>query len=265
VTRLHDNIRSRIASPSFHAEMIDKLSNTYALFIKHGLVISLNGQIAEAHLPEIAMSAGVKPVRKRIRIEKVDVVIIAGIFPDDYPVANAGWYVFCNGRLVIGPDRSSRTGWGDGLPSFHFKYNHFVGYVYFRSDTPSSLPWTTTKRDIDAESPAFRQTLGEMRLQARPILNFLNKLYPAEVLPEDVPERQLLESARGVQVHKLKPQDMAFTVVVPERKKTSMVNILYKKPKKQVDRIRSYIHKPDMSSRGVGEYTFDYYLRKATE
>jgi hypothetical protein len=42
--------------------------------------------------------------------KKVSVRIVAGVGPSNPP--DAGWYVVCNGRVVLAADRTEVTGWG---------------------------------------------------------------------------------------------------------------------------------------------------------
>ena len=152
VRQLHDDTKSRLKSKSYVRDLAKLLGETYALFIKSGVKMRVNDSVVEAQLPVIASyDQEVGFARRTSTIGKVKIFLLAGLTERDDRTPR-GWYVFCNGRLVIGPDKSDRTGWGDGLPLFRSKYNHFVGYAYFHSKDPSMLPWTTTKRDVVVES-----------------------------------------------------------------------------------------------------------------
>jgi len=41
------------------------------------------------------------------------VEVFAGISDENNPSREAGWHVFCNGRLILDADKTYRTGWGD--------------------------------------------------------------------------------------------------------------------------------------------------------
>ena len=54
---------------------------------------------------------------------------------------DAGWYVICNGRLVLAADKSEKTGWGwqttemdasSGTPRFHNQFARFRRLCPFR-------------------------------------------------------------------------------------------------------------------------------------
>ena len=89
-----------------------------------------------------------------------------------------GWYVSCNGRGIVLADKTARTGWGTSfLPHFVSKYRGFVGLVLFLAEDPERLPWTTTKTDINQESPIYQRALSRMATTAKPVLAFLDSLY----------------------------------------------------------------------------------------
>ena len=63
---------------------------------------------------------------------------------------DGGWYIFCNGRMVVRADQSQLTGWGDSdgkrMPKYHPDFAFFRGYVFFDCQNAALLPWTTTKQ-----------------------------------------------------------------------------------------------------------------------
>jgi hypothetical protein len=63
------------------------------------------------------------------------------------------------------------------MPLYMSKFRGFRGLVFFFSKDPEKLPWTTTKTNINQESPAYELALTSMAATARPVLNFLNSLY----------------------------------------------------------------------------------------
>ena len=54
----------------------------------------------------------------------------------------AGWYVICNGRVILEADRRTNTGWGlveenanrVVIPTFHNQFARFRGLVIFDSE-----------------------------------------------------------------------------------------------------------------------------------
>lgn len=255
---LLQSARDHLGHVSFRRELERRVQTTYGLFLKAGLSLSLNGVALRHELPKIVSGRESSPARKRLRYDGVDMVITAGVTPqqDRQP---RGWYVLCNGRVVLEADKSLTTGWGDDMPLFRPKYNHFAGVVAFRSSDPRRLPWTTTKQGVERESPIYQRALAEMKVQARPILNFLNSMYPDEAKATDAAiERAALPDAKAVTVDKVKPRDAVFRA--PRARTSANISIQYSRPRKTVQKIKDHLDKPNWSATKVGEHTFDYFV-----
>jgi hypothetical protein len=259
ITNLNKGVAERLGSKSFENELKTRVASTYGLFLKTGIKIIINDQTLQPTLPEIASSRNVKVARAKVRCDGVEALIVAGLTAEKSP---HGWYVFCNGRMVVEANRTNLTGWGDNFPVYHNKYNHFVGYVYFRSKDIDRLPWTTTKRSVDFESPVYQCALAQMQILGRPITNFLNKMYPDDIEPAGIPERELLEKAKSKTLDKIPKTESKFSAKPSKPAEIDKVTITYVKPRKDVERIKESLKKPNMSARKAGEYTFDYYLEK---
>jgi len=259
VTKLYPVVSEQFSSKAFKTILEDRISRAYALFLKAGLQIRVNGEKAEPDFPELAESKNLSIVRKLIKKDDVEILIMAGLSPqaDKTP---RGWYVFCNGRLVLDADKTEKTGWGfDSHPAFHSKFNHFLGYVYFRSKNVRSLPWTTTKDGIDRESPIYQAALDEMWIHGRPILNFLNDLY-GDVREESEPERTLFMEAQAVTPQKVASRvNTTFEAKLKKHSDDDQVSIQYKRPNKKLKKIKEALGKSSMSASRIGEYTFDWY------
>jgi len=264
VTRLNEGVKNMFGLQSFGKELRRRISTTFALFLKAGVVIRVNGKAVSPDLPEFAESADIETGEQRFKHKGVEVLVMAGLTPksDRNP---RGWYVFCNGRMVLEANKESVTGWGDSLPGHHVKFNHFLGYVYFKSNDANKLPLTTTKEGVERESPLYQKALGEMRLLTRPVLDFLNRMYPTDIQPEGVAERETLERAGAVSVETVatkKKKSASFSAKTTKKDANASVNIVYKRAKKDIDRIRRAIKKPRMSATKIGEHTFDVFLRR---
>jgi hypothetical protein len=260
---LHPAVSEQFASQPFKTILIEKISRAFALFLKAGLSITVNGRTAEPDFPELAESKDLKPVNKMLRKSGVDILVMAGLSPrtDRTP---RGWYIFCNGRLVLDADKTEKTGWGtDSHPSFHVKYNHFLGFVYFRSTDLWKLPWTTTKDGVDREAPIYQTALAEMRVMSRPILTFLNTFYE-DVKEIEQPERLVLEKAKAVSPLTVaaRTNSPSFQVKVTKTTGDRQVSIQYKKTQKQLDDIKKAVGRRSMSATRIGEYTFDWYYER---
>ncbi len=262
VTDLHEVITKQFASKAFRTLLTEKISRAYALFLKAGAKITVNGETQHPEFPELAESTRLKAVRQLVKEDGVEILIIAGLSPSGDKTPR-GWYVFCNGRMVLDGDKTHRTGWNvDSHPTFHSKYNHFLGYVYFRSKDGQKLPWTTTKDDVDQESPIYQRALAEMWILSRSILDFLNALYP-EVKEEGEAEHALFESAKAISPQAIAKRPNAnFQATVKKQPGSTPVWISYQRPKRQLESIKEALGRPKMSAANIGQYTFDWFYDK---
>ncbi len=263
ISELHDEVGQRFAGNTFRAEVHNRIATTYALFIRCGIDITLNGEPVKHDLPDFAVSRDLGITRAKLKHDGVDILILAGVTPasDRTP---RGWYIFCNGRMVVDADKTHMTGWHNGR-TFNPKYNHFLGWTLFASTDGSKLPWRTTKEGIDAETPVYRAALNEMRALAKPILSFLAKQYPGEVA-ESVPERELIDSAKRVSVLKIASgPSQTFKAHASVSAKTKSVRIQYDRPRSEVSKIAFSMNKPNMAAARVGEFTFEYYLKNVAK
>jgi hypothetical protein len=255
--------RRRFADPQFPEDLRRRIGTSHGLFLKAGIEISVNGRKALAEVPEVVNSTKLRPVRQTAKYDGVEILLIAGLTPKEDRIPR-GWYVFCNGRMVIEADKTALTGWGDRFPAHHSKYNHFCGFVYFRSTDVNALPWTTTKQGVERESEVYQAALAQMRLSSRPILDYLNDLYPGDVEDLVVEQRDLLRNAPSVPVDRVPAHNREFSARVPKQL-DSLMNIQYRRRKKDVDKIRQHLGDPKMPAYRVGEETFDYFLEHEIE
>ena len=86
-------------------------------------------------------SKEIEPGISKLEQEGVKVTLLASLAPKEKRTHElAGWYVLCNGRVVVSADKTDLTGWGVGLPAFHSKYRGFAGVALFVSEDPDRLP-----------------------------------------------------------------------------------------------------------------------------
>jgi hypothetical protein len=178
VDHLHEEVASEFATANFAARLEAELRRTHERWIREKLQIYVNNRKLEAAGGTLLVSEVIWPHHRRFSFNgaaRVDVELFAGLGQADEKNAG-GWYVYCNGRLVVGPDRSSVSGWGSGpgLPAFHNQYALFRGYAFFDSEDASRVPWTTTKDGIDTSSRVFHRAQPYMLDAMRPVIAFLN-------------------------------------------------------------------------------------------
>ena len=265
IRNLKPEVQMRLRDGSLLKRLEEAIATTYALFLPRYLGISLNGvRIKPQPLPA-GDSTKLPSNSRTLAIDGVTVSLVAGLQPrrnDEWAAERAGWYVLCNGRVVLTADRTELTGWGVGGPTFVSKHRGFLGIAFFFADEPSLLPWTTTKRGINRESAVYLQVRKEMAILARPVLSFLNSYYPSEPA-EKGPARSLiamLEPADLGQVVARARQD--FPKAVPTRRgKRSTVRVQYDAERADIDRVKKHVGKPRLGAGAVGRLTFEYYLR----
>ncbi len=259
ITKVNEDIKRKLGLKSFEYELIEKIKSTYSLFISKGLQINVNGIKVPSHLPTISHSDDLRPAVKKFNYKDVDILIMVGLseFTDKY--TKGGWYVFCNGRMVLESDQTQTTGWGRKLPKFHSKYNHFIGYTYFQSKNVYKLPWKTSKDNIETESEVYQFALNHMAVNGKLVTNFLNKIYPSEASAKDVIEKTVYQKAKSKSIENISSENSDFTVNLDVIELPDMVTISYSKPKDKVLAIAKHLGNKKLSFKEVGSMTFDYY------
>lgn len=266
ITQLNEEVLLRLQAGGFRQRLSDALSTTYALFLERFLTISLDGKAIDPSPFPIAGSADLPPGHKTLEWDDVKLELFTGLGArddDEWARRRAGWYVLCNGRVVVTADKTELTGWGLFGPTFHTKYRGFVGVAFFFSQDPTSLPWTTTKRGINIESRVYQLARKEMALVSRPVISFLNKMYPTEAT-EEIPERELAEKIRKIPVDELAatlPEPFKSPDTTEVRKRRESVSVQYPALWADINRIKKHLTKPNWSASRVGRHTFEYFLR----
>jgi len=276
VKPLHPQISNKFGSDNFITELKNELQGKLQYSINRGLAVTLNQIPIDSEPLEFLSDRKIAPASKdisyRIPNQKpVKVKLFCGLGSSKSRIearAKAGWYVFCNGRLILEADKTSVTGWGAeeenvSLPGLHGQYNQFRGYAYFDCDDPSRLPWNTTKTGLDIESDVFRAARLEMMNLALPVKNFLDKLKKEKDTKEDDDEKGYLESiiedSPSPPLDKIKPRDLFITPVfksAPTRG-PMMQRIQYDKPLVKVKEVMKVLKVK--SFKKVGERTFEYF------
>lgn len=269
VTDLYKDIAGELSSPEFEAELIEHIQRRVGLDIAHGITITVNGKIlAGNNIVMINNEEGIKVIKEEYDDDGVNVQILGGIAPRDgknYPPENAGWYIYCNGRLVVAADKSSLTTWKDmenkssGVV-FHNNYAGFRGIVYFSSKHPEKLPWNTTKTGLDETARIYlraREKMLEIFKIVKGIIDEIRKNTEEkdDSIEESVAKMPGIEmTVTGIKKIQ-KNREMALKSVtittIPQ------VTINYKKPKEEVEELKKALGVKTYKE--VGEKTFEYY------
>jgi hypothetical protein len=166
-----------MSSLTWNKILLRNISRRYGLFVRKGLVITVNGSTVASFAPQPVENEHIKIQTFNAQIHGVEVEIVAGVHekyrfginskgelgadPSNRAVhkeiANEfGWYVVCNDRVILLHDTSYKTGW---TTNWHSEYSGFVGWIHFVSKNPSHLPWNTRKSDIVENSEVYEEII----------------------------------------------------------------------------------------------------------
>jgi len=244
------------------------ISRDYSLHLARGLSITLNGEKIQGWPIELRQSEEYAPMRIQYQDNvdgaNVDVEIIGGMAsppPDDLePGAEVegdkrfGWYIVCNGRIVLAADKTIVTGWGtDGWPQWHPQYSGFMGILVFTSASAVALPLTTTKRSVDVSSDVFRRAKTHLRDVTRAWIDYTNIRKQAS---EEARRKEAAAISIPIQkVMKLDTVKLPTLVVQP---KVRMANVTYSVPLEEVTKLANAFGSINMPYRDVGKKSFKY-------
>lgn len=273
VTNLHKSVSEDFELENFQTRLKDELETAHLDSMEKGLAITLNQIPLQFRSIELLHSGQLRAAYKEMVFEEKNrppmaVKIYAGISKSDHR-STAGWYVFCNGRLVLEADQTLTTGWGQGgettIPKYHGQFAMFRGYVLFDSDDAGRLPWNTTKTGVDADSSSFRAVRLEMINLMRPVIDFLNKLKEEKESEADSkPLEEAVQNAVMAKVSVVKTSKV-FTAPKPKtrRVESNLGRIQYNKPLEEIEQVKKCLNVSTL--REVGEKTFDYFLQMECE
>jgi hypothetical protein len=267
VSSLTPDVIERFKQKNFQSELKEKLSLQHLMNISRGLAIKINTHLIKPNQLELLNGNNFKTAywAKKFKIYgNTTVKIYAGIGTQDLDMG--GWYIFCNNRLIEGPEQTQVTGWGVKtpvrIPKYHIQFSRFRGLVLFESKAPSFLPWNTSKTSADTDSPIFQSVRLEMVRLMRSIITFLNKVHDESVKFENakVNEKYLQSKIDRATLKDYSKVKKCSTFTAPTQrqkvKETNEVKIRYVKTKDKVEKLKKVFHVS--SSQEVGEKTFDY-------
>ena len=264
ITNLHDEVKMRLQDGGLEGNLRSAVQQTYCMFLDRFVTVSLNEKPVPPNLIAIAESDALPPSIDKFHADGVEVTLIAGPAPKDlWTTDRAGWYVLCNGRVVLKADKTELTAWGPPRPIFQNKYNGFVGVAFFQSKDPLLLPWTTTKRGLNRESAVYQLARNKMAGIAGPFLKFCSGMYPSELHEQPV-ERVLSEALKPADLRSLvsRPNSMFTGVKQSNRLRKTTTQISYTAEIDLVERIKKHLRRPNMSNPAVGRHTFDHYIKR---
>ncbi len=297
VKNLHSGISKLFSEDSdFGSRLMEKISIHYAFVLKAGLNIKVNGReitgkdialLTELDAEAIQNKKGILPYIYKEENDGLEVEIICGLvdappsLEEDSEAAestkvdrvDAGWTIMCNDRIVLYADRTRLTGWGAGLPQFHYQFNTLVGVVSFKSNIASKLPVTTTKRGIDASSDVYLRIRQKMIEGMRIYIDYTNKwknkrkLERESILSKPKPEtlnriispdfeKKMTTTRDGYGGKVYKPR-----LPKPPIEDDGIRTIKFSKHKDDILRVsKGYFEDENLSPNSVGEKCFDEIL-----
>lgn len=270
VAALNDTVVRNFKLENFRIQLGQELETAHLLNMNKGLAITLNGVPLQMRDLLFRYSNQIRPALREISLKTkpspVKVRIYAGIAESN--PSDAGWYVFCNGRMLLEKDKDLITGWGEDrgrtIPRFHNQYASFRGYVFFESDSAELLPWNTTKTGVDTDSPIYQGIRLQMVNMMRPIIDFLNALKESKGDQDDKDSEieTVVLSAEVKKIEEIKTFTQIFQapkIQVKKEKRPDVVGISYSKPKQEAEAVKKSLGAK--SWREVGEKTFEYYQK----
>jgi len=271
VTELRKGVSQDFAQSGWIKGLMDETRARHGLNLDKGLEIVVNEMpLTSTPIVLHRFSRTLIPAHRTLSFKaesgkKVNVRIFAGT-SKSYP-PDAGWYIYCNGRLILRADQSPITGWSGlsepAMPKYHNQYAMYRGYAFFESDDPSLLPWNTSKTSIDEGNEFYRVSKLQITEMMRPVIDFLNE-YDREndSAADQRPLHKLIDKATLVDIADLR-LSRDFRYQKKKIKLRGQTTIRYSRPTEKVDRVMKVLGTDD--PREVGEKTFDRFYKEECE
>ncbi len=267
ITNLHNEVKLRLKDETFENELHASIRKTYTFFLGRHVSVKVNDdRVKPFEIPIGKLKRGQASFEK-FEKDGVLVRIFATVArPDEdgrLPAEPAGWYIACNGRIVLAADKSATSGWGvSPMPQFVSKYRAFLGFVFFEAKDPLSLPWTTTKRDLNKESAIYLFVKGRMVAAARPVISFCNRKYGPDQDEQPI-EREISKEVTPTSFGELTSRKSTiFTPPSLVSMPKTTTRIQFEAENSDLEKIRKHLRKPHIGASSIGRHTFEYFLRQ---
>jgi hypothetical protein len=293
IESLYPGVAKHFINDAFRNDLRTAVAEHFTMFLQRGLKISVNDQEIEPVRVEVLVSEqadGPAPYIFEKTIDGVLVSITVGLNTgrglasddDDLPdferersAATAGWTVFCNDRAVIVGDKGRLTGWGDGIPMYHYQFSVITGIIEFRSNLAEKLPVTTTKRALDTSSDVWLESLVKMKEGMRIWIDYTNqwknhprseqtqyweKAKPLALRQTVEMVSQRIKVARPDGVVEFNPKRQKV-IPIPPAQKPSSRKIVFSRPIEEIKTIsKALFDSYDVQPGVVGDKCFDLIL-----
>ena len=270
VTELHKDVQESLGMDNDVSELIEELQKEHLYNIDKGLEIQVQGKRLEAKQLELLNSDKIKTAYWENTDSPLQVRIYAGVSEEN--ASNTGWYIFCNNRLVVGPEKM--LGWGvKGLiriPEYHSQFYRFRGCVLLEAENPRYLPWNTAKNGMDEDSAAYKTIFQQIIYLMRSVIDFLNKLHHEQRnyndgKISDTPLQKALDEAKLQPLNEISLEGVEQKFVSPEPADSQRVDsdtkrITYNVSSERYNAVGKYFGVK--RGREVGLRTFDYFYNR---
>jgi len=276
VTDLYPSVAAEFGTAFFVQQLVASLQHAHAHSLNLGLDIKVNNFELRHNVATLLQSDKIKSIKLEKTYPQEDdgirsivkLTIYAGL--SDSNLKEAGWYIICNGRQVLGADKTPLTGWESKLeenqstPAAHGQFSRFRGYAVFESDNAKALPWNTSKSGVDAESKLYQAARMEMVNALRQVIDFLNEL-DAERDSESTVLKECINEALPVPLSSVA---VSARFIAPSRAATTIqrptnVRVQFTQALDDVEFAKNYFEVT--SATKAGEAVFDYFLDRERE
>ncbi len=274
VQKLTREAQTALGNPGFIENLRRMIARDYSLYLKRGLNILINNQVIKGMPIELRKSDDIVPMRDNYEDEledegspednRVSVEIIAGMAapppestePDEKIDGEKGfgWYVVCNGRIVLAADKSAVSGWGTSdWPQWHRQYTGFIGIVLFTASNAAALPLTTTKRSVDVSSNIFIGARLRMRDASKRWIAYTNarKYNLANAKKKE-------DKAAVISIQNVENQPTIQLPMIPKKRIERRANVHYSVPVSKMKQLAKGFGSIQMPYREVGLKSFEY-------
>ena len=272
VTDLFEDVARQFGLDRFRIRIENEIQRKHSFFIDKGLAVRVAGSTIPSERWQLISNDQFSPGYLKREYNDADAPVHARVYVglNRSNPTEAGWYVICNGRLVLGADKSDKTGWGwqtpemdaaSGSPRYHNQFARFRGYILFDSDNAGHLPWNTTKTDIDADNSIWLDARETISSVMRPVIDFLNLVDRESDLQnsERILTAAMLEAGTIAISDIRQEQEFSFPET-PRPPRPTTVSIQFHKEKERVEELGEAMGTD--SARATGDAAFeDAYLR----
>lgn len=266
ISKLTDLAGTTFGDTDFEVLLTDIIARDYSLHLFHGLTVIVNGTKVAGKIFKLLNGGDFEPLYEsyieRVGSGAVHVEIAAGYaFPP--PESNdptekseredrSGWYVACNGRIVMAADKSSISVWGDEFPTWHPQYTGFFGIVLFSSDETELLPLTTTKRSVDTTSVVYRRARPRIKPPTRAWIDYTNARKTEVAVAEERESRAIQTSIFSI------PQSSKVSLPVLKRTGPKETSIQFRVEIEQAKKLARAMGDVTLTNREIGKRAFKY-------